>query len=870
MKIHNLLIAAGLLILGLNASAQYVTIPDKNFAHYLDTIIPSAMAGNQMDTTNPSVTTLKTINIENKLINNLSGVQYFTSLQRLDFGNGDTSIDSNKVVSLPILPATLDTLICGNNMIDTLPSLPSGLILLKCYGNKLTQLPALPATLIELYCYTNQLDSLPALPGSLKYLNCYNNQLKSLPKLPSALSQLICNVNQIDSLPVLPVPLNTLYCGNNLLKQLPILPNALSTLSCPYNQITSLGMLPNNLVMLDCTGNQLTSLPNLPNSLIILWCGQNSLNNQLNLPGQLAYLDCTADQLTSLPFLPGTLKTLACSNNNFPAINYLPPGLTSLICYNDQLYSLPASLPTGLTQLWCANNNISCFPIFPQTLSDTLLFDISGNPFNCLPNYVHGMDKVTLAYQLCPVGNSHGCPPAQGIVGYTYKDNNSNCTKDSGDLALQNIPVMLYNNTNTLTNQTYTFYNGIYDFPDTTGAYTVQVDTVGMPYMVQCTHPGADSVLFLQGIDTAVNFSLTCKPGFDVGVQSVVSSGLVFPGFKHNLNIIAGDMSQWYNLSCASGDSGTVQIDLSGPVKLAGFALGAIAPSLYNTNTLIYHIADFGAINNLTAFQLLINTDTTAKAGDQVCVTVTVTPGADNNPSNNTYQYCYPVRNSHDPNLKTVYPVKVLGGYDDWFTYTIQFQNTGTAAAQNIYIADTLDPQLDASTLQVINYSFPNTVHVINHLLSASFRGINLSDSMSDPINSIGFIQYRIKPKMSYPVGTTIKNTGCIYFDNNPAVVTNTAVSEYVIPESVTEITEQSGATIYPNPNNGEFTIQSSGLSDKSLVEIYNMMGQKVYSAAIHSGNTQISLQGKTTGVYLYRITTENGKLVSSGKVIIE
>jgi uncharacterized repeat protein (TIGR01451 family) len=75
-----------------------------------------------------------------------------------------------------------------------------------------------------------------------------------------------------------------------------------------------------------------------------------------------------------------------------------------------------------------------------------------------------------------------------------------------------------------------------------------------------------------------------------------------------------------------------------------------------------------------------------------VHVEINPTP-LDGDTSNNVYDFCYKVVNSYDPNMKEVYPVNVLPGYDDWFTYTIHFQNTGNAPAFNIRLRDTLDAQ---------------------------------------------------------------------------------------------------------------------------------------------------------------------------------
>ncbi len=79
--------------------------------------------------------------------------------------------------------------------------------------------------------------------------------------------------------------------------------------------------------------------------------------------------------------------------------------------------------------------------------------------------------------------------------------------------------------------------------------------------------------------------------------------------------------------------------------------------------------------------------------------------------------------------------------------------------------------------------------------------------------------------------------------------------------------------TIYPNPNNGQFTIQSSVVSSQSSVEIYNVIGEKVYSnyQITNLSNYQINLSGEPNGIYLYRvISSENGNLLGEGKLVIE
>lgn len=768
------------------------------------------------------------------------------------------------------LNVNIPSAMSGGNLMDTTDVTVTTLTQIVIFNNSITDLSGIQyfTALLTLFCENNQLTSLPSLPNSLTEFYCANNQLTSLPALPDSLTVLDCNANQLMSLPALPNSITYLDCYQNLLTGLSSLPDSLKYFYCGSNQLTNLPTLPSSLTHFECANNQLTFLPALPSSLIYLYCNNNQLTSLPNLPNGVGNLNCNFNQLTSLPVLPNSLVFLRCSNNQLMNLPVLPSGLNELICYGNQLTNLPI-LPNSIEYLFCNNNNIFCFPIFPNIING---FDISNNPFACLPNYIPIMNQVTLAYPLCLPGNSNGCDIANGIVGFTYKDMNTNCAKDNGDQNLLNIPLKIYDSSNNLVNQTYTDINGAYYFFDTAGTYTVLIDTTGMPFAMQCAYPGLDSTIILTDLDTNVNFSLTCKPGFDVGVQSVVSNGLVFPGQAHSLSVNAGDMMQWYNLNCATGISGTVQISVTGPVTFMGPAIGALTPAVAG-NVFTYTIADFASVNNSTAFNLLFSTDTTAQAGDVICVNVTVTPGIDINMSNNAYQYCYSVVNSLDPNIKEVYPVNVLPGFQDWFTYTIHFQNTGSAAAINIRLTDTLDANLNLETFQVINYSHQNAVSLNGNMLTVRYPNINLPDSTSNPSGSIGFIQYRIKPKPNLPNGTVINNTCNIYFDYNSAIVTNTTQNLFTNSASVAELPySRASISVYPNPftDNTTFVIKSEKMNEVYSFEMIDVLGKTVKSLnGISKKQFQISGNGLETGMYFYKIYSAEG-IIGNGKVVIK
>ena len=179
---NKLLLLLSISFVGQIQGQTWVTIPDANFVTYLQATIPSAMSGNQMNTASTIVTTRDSIDVHNKSISNMFGIQYFTSLTYLNCGN------NYNITSLPALPSTLTYLDCYTNALTSLPALPNGLTQLWCENNSLTSLPTLPNSLTGLYCFNNQLTSLPVLPNSLTRLDCWNNHITCFPTFPNTIN----------------------------------------------------------------------------------------------------------------------------------------------------------------------------------------------------------------------------------------------------------------------------------------------------------------------------------------------------------------------------------------------------------------------------------------------------------------------------------------------------------------------------------------------------------------------------------------------------------------------------------------------------------------------------------------------------------
>ncbi|HZG01181.1 MAG TPA: hypothetical protein VEY71_09265, partial [Chitinophagales bacterium] len=536
------------------------------------------------------------------------------------------------------------------------------------------------------------------------------------------------------------------------------------------------------LIELWCEYSGLTELPSLPDSLLELSCYNNSLVGLPSLPNGLKNLNCWTNQLTSLPTLPDSLLSLQCHINELTSLPPLPAGLIYLLCWNNQLASLPP-LPQQLVVFEVHGNPLlTCLPPMAQYLGQPFQFRIENTGINCLPNIIQHSGSIP-AIDTLPLCNVlDGCPVAWNIQGNVYGDDNGNCTYDNVDPLLRNVKVKLMQ-AGSIVEQVFSTWSGNYSFDTGLGDYTVAIDTARVPFTVSCPADNAVAVSVTVGDSLSLNndFGLECKPWLDFNLQAVVrDSGQFFPNNGAVVVVRAGDVGAFYGTNCTEpGTAGAVVATFSGPVS----AVAVSGNGAVTGNTITWQVNDFSVVDLDSAFRVTFITDTSAQMGENVCVKalVALDSGTDANSANDTLDMCFEVVNSYDPNVKDVFP-RTWYQPNGWHVYTIHFQNTGTAPAQNIVVEDTLDQNFDWSSFQLVAYSHENLTQVKgNDIVHFNFPNIQLPDSTSNEPNSHGWIQYRIKTNSDIQPGTTLHNTAAIYFDFNDPIITNDALVTYCL-----------------------------------------------------------------------------------------
>ncbi len=241
---------------------------------------------------------------------------------------------------------------------------------------------------------------------------------------------------------------------------------------------------------------------------------------------------------------------------------------------------------------------------------------------------------------------------------------------------------------------------------------------------------------------------------------------------------------------------------------------------------------------------------------------ITVTNYTDMLPINNHYVVNSEVRNSWDPNDKsTNVGATIDANITEEIYYNIRFQNMGNDYAYDIHIADTIDSQLDLSTFKLESMSHQGSYSIdpITRIIVFNFPNIMLPwETLSDPLSQ-GYVRYSIKENPGLPVGSEINNTAYIYFDTNPAIITNTTANTNAVV-GIEEISKNP-LFIYPQPASDQFYITGVNSEDILTVTIMDANGKVIRTVKGNNISQGIQVNEFANGMYVVSVNTKNSVL---------
>lgn len=254
------------------------------------------------------------------------------------------------------------------------------------------------------------------------------------------------------------------------------------------------------------------------------------------------------------------------------------------------------------------------------------------------------------------------------------------------------------------------------------------------------------------------------------------------------------------------------------------------------------------------------------------CIDVEInSPQGDINAYNNHKTACFQLLCSYDPNDKMVYPQGVgPEGFveaNETMTYTVRFQNTGTAPAINVFIIDTIDTNLDISSLRVVGNSHDLITELEpDNTIRFRFDNINLPDSGSNQLGSNGYVIYEIDQLADLTPGTQFQNSASIYFDYNEPVITNSALNTISLPVGIADMTGQIEFELFPVPTSDFIRMRSNQIMGN--ITFFDALGRTFKRIKPNSNECGLSCSDWPSGFYLAEVIFDNQKLYK--KLIIQ
>ncbi len=379
------------------------------------------------------------------------------------------------------------------------------------------------------------------------------------------------------------------------------------------------------------------------------------------------------------------------------------------------------------------------------------------------------------------------------VTGIFYIDDNHNCYPDSNETRLSYWTYAIINNVTGDTTYGWTDEFGRYtrSYMDS-NLHTIIANPTNALWAMHntlypwCPSTGMDTFTNFGGASFARNFGFSCTPLVMMPADTLHDLDMFSTGTAWGM--VAGDTGI---ISVFAGDNWdyicnylrtSVVLNLDSGLTYLGMWDGP-EPDSISGGRLMWDIETNRNLLGLYG-NVKVAVSPYLHIGDSVRNSIYVAPTTFNDPDslNNTFAWTEPVKASWDPNEITVSPRGLdTPGYIDAgtdLTYTIHFQNTGTAVAHNITIHDTLNTNIMVGTIEILNSSGRvTTSQLAPNVVQFSFAHINLPDSGTNLTQSMGYVTYRVSPRAGLAGNEVLTNRAGIYFDTNPCVPTNSTLN---------------------------------------------------------------------------------------------
>jgi|JI61114C2RNA_FD_contig_71_1829646_length_2940_multi_2_in_0_out_0_1 hypothetical protein len=437
------------------------------------------------------------------------------------------------------------------------------------------------------------------------------------------------------------------------------------------------------------------------------------------------------------------------------------------------------------------------------------------------------------------------------IAGKVFKDNNQNCSQDFGEESLQGALVKLTP-------------ENVYAISDYNGRYYFPVDSNTKIHGVELQVPKYH-VPTCDGFKATKHFNKLTLAGLDFGIM---------PNGNHtDAEVSIQDFTGWrarqgfdekYKL-CAV-NNGTVEITsgklvLKTDERILNWVFSE-TPSVMKLNTYEWNLRNLKA-GEKQCIDIVATISMELALSSKVLFDAKVytTDVQDEDLSDNQDLLTQTVVAGIDPNDKKTQQDFWIAPLTPKLDYKIRFQNMGSDTAYDVYVTDTIDPNLYIDKEGVrfefsVEPKFTSESWILSngnyrYKFAWRFNDIKLPDDKTNEPASHGFINYSLKVRPEAKVGTLLRNRAFIYFDFQEPILTNTAVNLISLNTGVKHVNALNQLSIHPNPAKDLLNI-SNPFEKEIRVSIINTLGQTVRSETIPADETlSIQTAGMAKGLYL-------------------
>ena len=539
---------------------------------------------------------------------------------------------------------------------------------------------------------------------------------------------------------------------------------------------------------------------------------------------------------------------------------------------------------SGIQTVYTNNNG---FYSLTYSSNSPIILNLNSNWLSAL-GYSSNLGAMTLLSQNCDsnqtfnIGINCGNGNTQQTYcygGIVFCDANGNGQFDNNELPLINAPIVLYSSTSAVGTGIYlTVYsdtNGVFQYcgpvsNSQPGLSSTIIASISSQWLSTNGYTMTPTYIALYG-SLVPNSNLASFPVNCGGTTSTCADlwTTVTPWIGYYQGTVATVKLNWGNYG--PGSPGSYTLTLTYPAGVT-VNTSSIQNSSYTIagNTITWTLnSALSSFNNYDNITFNVPSGLTSQTPHYYTSTITPTGNlTDCSSLNNAGSLLQLLGNSYDPNDKLVArpnetqqmffnDVSYLDiDAIEKLTYTVRFQNTGTAPAQNIYIIDTLSSNLNWSSFSLIESSHPmQVVNLGNGVLRFEFSQIWLADSTTNEEESHGHLVYSISENASVlgQVGIEIENTAYIYFDWNDPIVTNTTYNVNQLIGGVDE-SNKTAFKIFPNPASSELNLLGEGAFS---YQISDMSGRILLQGEVN-GSDKIRIADLNAGVYNITCITEN------------